>query len=77
MSWNLKWEIEIHKIVGECNQLTKKLFVICDVSANACSKGKFKCNNGACIDEKLRCNNIVNCNDGSDEFDCARNLTST
>ncbi|XP_055304959.1 basement membrane-specific heparan sulfate proteoglycan core protein isoform X6 [Sitodiplosis mosellana] len=41
------------------------------MSANACSKDKFKCNNGACIDGKLRCNNVVNCNDGSDELDCA------
>lgn len=47
------------------------------MSANACSENKFRCGNGVCIDGNRRCNNVVDCNDRSDELNCARNSTSS
>lgn len=35
-----------------------------------CSDGNFMCENGVCISSSLRCNNIDDCNDNSDELDC-------
>lgn len=46
------------------------------MSAIACSKGMFRCDNGFCIDEKRHCDDTVDCNDGSDESNCARNVIS-
>ena len=33
----------------------------------SCDDGYFRCANGACINQTLTCNEIDDCNDGSDE----------
>ncbi|KAE9552151.1 hypothetical protein FO519_004626 [Halicephalobus sp. NKZ332] len=35
-----------------------------------CSEGKFRCNNGQCIDRNLRCDGTIDCKDGTDEYNC-------
>ena len=39
---------------------------------NVCALGQFRCSNGQCISERLKCNAIKDCLDGSDELsdDC-------
>ncbi|CAG9813302.1 unnamed protein product [Phaedon cochleariae] len=37
---------------------------------NNCSSSQFACRNGKCVDPKLRCDDINNCGDGTDEMDC-------
>lgn len=36
----------------------------------ACGPGKFRCDDGACIDEDYRCDEVADCRDGSDEQYC-------
>ena len=35
-----------------------------------CSHSEFTCNNGRCVDERGRCDNIDDCGDSSDENNC-------
>ena len=35
-----------------------------------CTSGKFTCNDGHCVDIEQRCDNVEQCPDKSDEFDC-------
>ena len=35
-----------------------------------CPANEFKCNNGDCIDEEGRCDDMFQCKDDSDESDC-------
>jgi len=35
-----------------------------------CGAGQYRCDNGACIDPKWRCNGFDNCGDNSDEQNC-------
>lgn len=40
-------------------------------SHSECPVGQFRCENGPCIDESLRCDGSINCpRDSSDELDC-------
>jgi len=39
-------------------------------SKPACETGKFRCDDGACIDEDYRCDDVSDCQDGSDERYC-------
>jgi len=41
--------------------------------AKACPTGSFHCSNGACINEKFKCDKQDDCGDNSDELDCAQN----
>lgn len=42
------------------------------IEENVCALGQFRCSNGQCISERLKCNAIKDCLDGSDEMtdDC-------
>jgi hypothetical protein len=35
-----------------------------------CEPGKFRCDDGTCIDESYRCDDVTDCRDGSDEGNC-------
>lgn len=35
-----------------------------------CGPGKFRCDDGACIDDDYRCDEVTDCRDGSDERYC-------
>ena len=37
---------------------------------NGCERYQFKCSNGHCIDERLRCDSKYDCTDASDESNC-------
>lgn len=42
-----------------------------EVVGKGCLLNMFRCENGPCIDEQLRCNDFVDCPyDSSDELDC-------
>jgi hypothetical protein len=38
-----------------------------------CALNNFKCNNGECINSTSRCDQSIDCRDGSDEQNCPRN----
>jgi len=35
-----------------------------------CAPGKFRCNDGTCIEESYHCDDVTDCRDGSDERNC-------
>ena len=44
---------------------------ILHVLSAPCSDNDFACSNGLCIDGSLRCDNVGQCGDDSDEYGCA------
>lgn len=42
-----------------------------------CKQNEFKCHNGVCLPLAVRCDNIYQCNDRSDEYGCDRTTTTT
>lgn len=38
-----------------------------------CTSNQFTCANGQCVPSSSRCNNVRECADGSDEFNCGNN----
>ena len=47
---------------GETHEMTLKM--------SGCEEEEFTCNDGQCIDINLRCDQIINCRDKSDEENC-------
>ena len=45
------------------------------IFSNPCDKNQFRCKNNFCISEKWYCDGISDCLDGSDEKNCALNIT--
>ncbi|GFX36017.1 hypothetical protein TNCV_4215391 [Trichonephila clavipes] len=43
-------------------------------AAQSCAPNEFRCNDGGCIIEEWTCDRSVDCQDGSDEEGCQRNL---
>lgn len=41
-----------------------------EVCGKMCHSGQFRCDNGCCLDKALRCDDLIQCSDGSDEADC-------
>ncbi|XP_055875332.1 uncharacterized protein LOC106069146 isoform X3 [Biomphalaria glabrata] len=39
--------------------------------APACPSGSYRCSNGMCLNQRWKCDNILDCADGSDENDCS------
>jgi len=35
-----------------------------------CGPGKFRCNDGTCIEKSYQCDDVPDCGDGSDEQNC-------
>uniref|UniRef100_A0A2C9JWJ1 VWFD domain-containing protein n=1 Tax=Biomphalaria glabrata TaxID=6526 RepID=A0A2C9JWJ1_BIOGL len=54
----------------ECECKDGDLVCTGDVCSNTCNDDEFRCNDGHCINEKLKCNGVADCRDGLDEFDC-------
>lgn len=42
-----------------------------------CRRNQFRCNDGTCVDRRVKCDRYVNCPDGSDEFDCGMYQSQT
>ena len=40
------------------------------VVPTACEANQFRCNDGQCIDNSLKCDRKYDCQDGSDELNC-------
>lgn len=40
-----------------------------------CEEGEFKCNDSKCIQEDYVCDGFLDCNDGSDEFNCGKSIS--
>lgn len=47
---------------------------MCPVAEKACSVGEFRCRDGSCISKSSRCNQLVDCEDASDEMNCSEYL---
>ena len=59
------WTIESDSKKCHNDQLPEKV-----LKMSGCSEGQFTCNNGDCVQMKERCDQMLNCQDGSDEKNC-------
>lgn len=57
--------------LGSEHRLTQ---CMCSVAEKACSVGEFRCRDGSCISKSSRCNQLVDCEDASDEMNCSECL---
>ena len=60
-----EWTIESDSEKCRDSNLQKRL-----LKMSGCSEGQFTCSNGDCIMMTERCDEMLNCKDGSDEEDC-------
>ena len=60
-----EWHIKNDSICYPGEKLQKR-----QLKMSGCSKGHFTCSNGDCVMMKERCDQMLNCQDGSDEEDC-------
>lgn len=42
-----------------------------DPCINECKEDEFRCNDGHCLNDKLKCNGVPECKDGGDELGCS------
>lgn len=49
--------------------LTKKFFS--STGTYSCSNDQFKCESGHCVDHEMRCDDVPDCTDGTDEVNCS------
>ena len=47
------------------------IFLNQEPKPSGCDEKEFQCEDGACIDHELICNNAYDCHDGSDESECS------
>lgn len=45
-------------------------FLSIAVNSSSCDPSQFQCGNGACLENKFRCDNKADCADKSDEHNC-------
>lgn len=43
-----------------------------NIKIESCEEDQFICWDGTCLPQKVRCNNIKECPDGSDEVECSK-----
>ena len=63
---------------NDCNKTSGSTTIIPTsfiIFSNPCDKNQFRCKNTFCISEKWYCDGISDCLDGSDEKNCALNIT--
>lgn len=58
------------KLVTFCLSYSGKFF--CKIILASCAENQFKCNNSRCIISSYKCDNQIDCLDGSDEVNCTK-----
>lgn len=53
------------------------LFCVCCPVATLCTADQFQCRGGSCVSNSSRCNQVLDCEDASDEMNCCKFQTFT
>ncbi len=62
------WVVDYKKHCCNSFSLSPSLFT----SVTLCSAAEFQCKDGSCITNSSRCNQVVDCEDASDEMNCSK-----